>query len=132
MSIVISNDELELVDSGWFQSTGGGDVRCRIENLTVIFRFIAAPESEQRKPVILRTEIDANSNTLTLVFEGQLPVVPLAFSTKVPMNVGMVNGKPVFFLSFSVSSSRANDRDVSLTYSIYKAHSLKNAAAGGV
>src|ERR1039458_1063084 len=91
------NNQFELIHTGWFQSVDGQDIYCKFEGLTIIFRFIPPLESEKAKPVAFRAEADAKSVTLTLIFEGEVPLLPLAFATKQPMSVGLVNGVPLYF-----------------------------------
>jgi hypothetical protein len=118
MEIKVESDQLELVQTGWFQTFSNEDVRLKIPPLTFVFRFISS-EKDKDKPAFTHVEIDSEKLILTLVVEGQIPAGPFAHLSTRPWEVGTVRGTPIF-LSYKIERPMADQPQVEIFYTVYK------------
>jgi len=112
--IVARNSQMELLESGWFQSPIGEPIDIKIDLLTTSFRYQTSTE-----PPSLDFKMDEENLLLIFNLKGNLPGPPFAFGTTQPGEVGKIGDERIY-LSWNVRRSRPDSEYWEIDYSVYK------------
>jgi hypothetical protein len=130
MKAVVHFGDFELLDSGWFQTSGEENIDIKVADITA--RITCEECAEKGKET--NTETILNHEKLIMIFRvtGPIPASPFTYGTTIPIPLGTSEDKTLW-ISWKLSKPKKDCSNYDVAYAIYqKARNEHPAAAESV